>query len=165
MAQIMIDLVEIPFSFQGKIFRSPMPFSKYDISRRVWCCFLENNIRSVLVLATRNEMLNHTGKDLRAFYLSEGLRINHYPIPDYGVPSNCDELNKIIDDVIATAQSGDNLVVHCLAGIGRTGLFLAILAKTHLKLSSGESIDWIRSYLPGAIENIHQEQFVHQFPC
>ena len=43
------------------------------------------------------------------------------------------------------------LVVHCHAGMGRTGLFLACLAQRALHMSPVEAIDWVRSYVPGAL--------------
>ena len=51
-------------------------------------------------------------------------------------------------------------MVHCLAGVGRTGMFLASLAKLGMGYSSEDAVRWVREYIPGAIEIPEQEQLV-----
>jgi protein-tyrosine phosphatase len=63
-------------------------------------------------------------------------------------------------NTIASAQAGHNIVVHCSAGIGRTGLFMAALAKQVLGLSGAEALQWIRSYIPHAVETPEQQRLL-----
>jgi len=163
MGEELTGIIEIPLGFKGCIYRSPMPFSPYDKSNRVWTLYFQNNIHFVLVLAETQEMLIYTGRDLLDFYKSKGLGVRHFPIPDYHAPENREEFDRMINYVVRKAESGMNIAVHCLAGIGRTGLVLAIMAKTYLRLDGDEAISWIRDYIPGSIENTEQEQYIREY--
>ena len=90
------------------------------------------------------------------------MKVIHLPIPDFGTTKR-EVFEKAIDEAIHHIQSGGNLVIHCLAGLGRTGMFAACLAKRLLKFEGQEAIDWVRSNVVGAVENPRQERFVHEF--
>lgn len=155
-------LIEMPFKFPGKIFRSPMPFSYYDRSE-IWDAYKEKAVDLVVVLAEQGEYLVYAGRDLPAFYDSQGLEVLHIPVPDFGVPRDRQVWEDGLSQVARTAHEGKNIAVHCLAGIGRTGTFLACLAKKELGLEGEEAILWVRNTLPGALENGYQEDFVIEF--
>ncbi len=55
------------------------------------------------------------------------------------------------------------LAMHCHAGIGRTGIFLACMAQDLLGMDAEESIRWVRGYIPGAVETPYQLQFVREY--
>ena len=152
-------LTELPFSFPGKIFRSPMPFSSYD-QVEVWQSYIDQDIDLVVVLTEKQEYLVYAMRDLPAYYRSNGLDVLHLPVPDFGVPSDPAEWENGITAVSNSANEGKNVVVHCLAGLGRTGIFMACLAKTTLGLSGDQAIRWVRESIPGALENYNQEEFV-----
>ncbi len=156
-------LTEIPFGFKGRVFRSPMPFSPYDPSGQVWPLYLEKGIDIVLVLAEMHEILVYTNQNLLDYYKSKGLLVLHFPISDYHVPEDYNKFNEVILRVMKQAESGRNIVVHCLAGVGRTGLVLAAIAKKHLGLDGESAIQWIRDYIPGSIETFAQESFIHEY--
>ena len=48
----------------------------------------------------------------------------------------------------------------CSAGIGRTGLFMAYLAKRCLGLSGAEALQWVRHFIPRAVETPAQQRLV-----
>jgi len=153
-------LTEIPFNLPGKIFRSPMPFSPYDKSGRIWSSYEKANINLVVILAEKHEYIDQTGQDLIAYYRSQGIETFHYPIKDFQVPLNIASLNQAMDQVIKSAEQGKNVSVHCMAGLGRTGLFLACMAKRYFKFNGQDSMEWIRETIPGAVENRDQEEFI-----
>lgn len=152
-------LTELPYSFPGRIFRSPMPFSRFDHSD-VWKAYQENAVDMVVVLAEGAENIVYAGKDLPAFYRSQGLDSLHIPIPDFGIPQDEQAWENGLTQVAQAAKEGKNIAIHCLAGIGRTGTFLACLAKKELGLDGEKAIRWVRDSLPGAMENSYQERFV-----
>lgn len=155
-------LIEMPYDFPGKIFRSPMPFSSYDRTG-AWAEFQENEVDLVVVLVEPQEYLVFAGKDLPAFYNSQGLKALHIPVPDFGIPADRQAWEDGLLQVTREAAEGKNIAVHCLAGIGRTGTFLACLAKRTLDLEGEEAIQWVRDSLPGAMENAYQEGFVIEY--
>jgi len=112
-------LTELPFSFPGQIFRSPMPFSSYD-KTVVWEAYLEHDVNLVVTLTEQQEFRVYALRDLPKFYRSNGLDVLHIPVPDFGVPTDPIKWEEGINAVIDAAEEGKNVVVHCLAGRGRT---------------------------------------------
>lgn len=152
--------VEIPFGVSGKIFRGVMPFSSYDYSHEMWEQFIKEQIDVVVILVEEHEYLYHTQKDLKRMYQSQNMEVIHVPIEDFRIPINMEAYDDSIDMVLTKANEGKKIVVHCLAGLGRTGMFLACLAKKRFGYSGHEAIEWIRDKIPGAVENPDQEAFV-----
>jgi protein-tyrosine phosphatase len=154
-----VSLTELPFGLPGRLLRSPMPFGPYDLHGEVYDRFREAQITVVVLLAAEDECLHKTGHNLRTFYLQEGFQVLYLPIPDFSVPTR-DDLEQAVQHTMAYAQAGHNIVVHCSAGIGRTGLFMAYLAKQLLGLSGEEALQWIRHYIPRAVETLEQQRLV-----
>ena len=155
-------LIKLPFTYPGKIFRSPMPFSNFDRTD-VWSSFLEEGIDLVIVLTEQQEYQVYAQKDLPVFYRSQGMDVLHIPIPDLGIPVDLSSWDEGLKQASQAAREGKNVIIHCLAGIGRTGTFLACLAKQDLGLEGRDAIQWVRKTLPGAMENRDQEEFVIQY--
>jgi protein-tyrosine phosphatase len=152
-------LTELPYHLPGRIFRSPMPFSVYDPQGESLLEFRREKASLIILLAEEAECIERTGRNLKSFYDREGFRVIHFPIPDFGVPSKGD-LEETVRKTVKHARAGKNIVIHCHAGLGRTGLFVASLAKEVLGLSSEEAIHWTRTYIPHALETDEQEKFI-----
>ena len=121
--------------------------------------FCEEQITVIVLLARDEECLHKTGGHLRALYLKAGFQVLYLPIPDFGVPTQAD-LEQAVQHTIAYAQAGHHVVIHCSAGIGRTGLFTAYLAKRWLGLSGAEALQWVRRSIPRAVEAPEQQRLV-----
>jgi len=119
----------------------------------------EEQIAVIVLLASDDECLHKTGCNLRALYHKAGFQVLYLPMPDFSVPTK-DDLEQAVQHTIAYAQAGHHIVIHCSAGIGRTGLFMAFLAKQVLGLSSAEALQWIRSYIPHAVETPEQQRLL-----
>jgi protein tyrosine/serine phosphatase len=159
-----MELTELPFSLPGRIYRSAMPFSSYDPDGELIHAYDINSITLIVMLASDEEGLRITGRDLRSVYNAHGFDVIYLPIPDFSTPK-VDDLKDLVQQVLAHSRSGGAVAIHCHAGIGRTGMLAACLAKCGMGYSSEDAIQWVRDYIPGAIEVPGQEQLVRSLRC
>jgi protein-tyrosine phosphatase len=103
-----------------------------------------------------------SGRHLRLFYQNNGLEVIHLPIPDFDVPTQ-EALSAAVEAALARACAGQNIAVHCYAGYGRTGLFMACMARRVLGMSAEKAIEWVRSFVPTSIEAPEQVKVVKDF--
>jgi hypothetical protein len=85
------------------------------------------------------------------------------PTPDFNVPS-LGVLNHGLKVAVQEILDGQPLYVGCGAGFGRTGLFLAILAKA---FKVDKPVEYVREhYIESAVETPRQYEFVldYQIP-
>jgi protein tyrosine phosphatase len=84
------------------------------------------------------------------------LQYTHWP--DQGTPSSTDEISKLLDKKEKLSQLGGPTIVHCSAGIGRTGTFIAaeLLIKRMKMLISELQLLKEEDFEPeGEAENCH----------
>lgn len=143
-------LTEFPFGLAGKIFGSAMPFGLYDPDGQLLRDLKRVAISAVVILANTEECREKAGRDLVSLYKQSGLTVLPLPIPNYGIPHH-ESLGDTLAETIARATRGQNILIHCSAGIGRTALFAALLAKKALGLSGIEAIRWIWQHKPDAL--------------
>lgn len=153
-------LTRLPYQVPGRIFRSPLPFGPFDRTQSLWDEYRREGIDLVVVLVEKQEYLVYTGGDLVQRYRDQGWDVIHVPIPDHGLPPDRGRFIAALHQALGTAEQGRSLVAHCLAGIGRTGMFLAGLARLDQGWSGQRAVNWVREYVPGAVENAGQQRFV-----
>jgi tyrosine-protein phosphatase non-receptor type 9 len=107
--------------------------------------------------------------------------INHYHYdawPDYGVPASTEHLRQLCHALDDCRRIGCHITVHCSAGIGRTGTFLAIdmllqrLLWLKLQVQQSLSVATITSVLnvPALVAALRQQragmvQTMDQYSC
>jgi atypical dual specificity phosphatase len=78
-----------------------------------------------------------------------------------GAPS-VEQLDEIIKFIEKKNAQSKPVLVHCGEGKGRTGTVLAAYL-VHHGLSADEAIRTVRQKRPGSIENLEQENAIHEF--
>ncbi|MEZ6140950.1 MAG: dual specificity protein phosphatase family protein [Zavarzinella sp.] len=123
----------------------------YDVESLVW--LREQGIDIVITL-TEDPLPKQEIDDA-------GLMSVHIPIPDMHAPT-VEELRQAVGVIEKAITNQRKVVVHCRAGIGRTGTILA----AHL-IQAGDSpreaITKIRQLRPGSIEVVEQEDILYRF--
>ena len=86
----------------------------------------------------------------------------HIHSNDMGVPE-FDDLTRAVDFIHERITNNEPVMVHCLAGLGRTGTILACYLIKYEKLSADDSIQRVRESRPGSIQSFPQEEIIFQF--
>ncbi len=93
------------------------PASVVNISRlgiKLVVSLLETNEARTLGLDAEREQVKALGMDFVSF-----------PIPDMGIPTSVEEFASLSKMLLKQVNAGTNILVHCHAGIGRSGLMAA----------------------------------------
>jgi len=156
----MQNLTLLPFNLPGKVFRTPMPFGEFDFGRTTIHEMNQLQVVKVFTLVEEFEWFKRAGCNLPVEYNTNGILMEHFPVVDFGAPTNTEQYRQVILSALKSAANGENIAIHCYAGIGRTGTFLAIMAVEHFKWQPLDAIFWIRQFIPGSIENETQFRYV-----
>lgn len=117
-------------------------------------------IKSVLCLLTENEFEKYGLKNLKKAYLKAGFNLHHLPILDQGTPTlgGYKEAEEWLSLQLA---KGHHTAIHCVGGLGRSGLVAAAFLKRRCGLEGSEAIRIVRqTRSPRALETRAQENFV-----
>lgn len=139
-----IPLAEMP----GRLFIGPLPADE-NVVRDI----AAKGIDTILTLATAEELVELGGAGLRDAFLSQCLNWTHFPIKDFDIPSAEDTKawESIETLLVERLKQGGQIVIHCRAGFGRSGMLAA-----RLLIACGCNPDiavaTVRAARPGAIE-------------
>lgn len=104
--------------------------------------------------------LTETGTDPAAV-ADAGIQLLHLPVPDMTAPSQ-DQIDAFVARAGGVIDDGGRVGVHCLAGKGRTGTFLATWF-VHAGLDAETAMGTVRALRPGSIETEAQEDAVREY--
>ena len=92
---------------------------------------------------------------------AHGMDPLHIPIEDFTAPEQ-DQIDEFVATVAERLDEREQVGVHCLGGLGRTGTMLATWFVVEGR-TADEAIDHIRELRPGSIETSEQEDAIRLF--
>jgi len=138
----------IPNEIKWNIYRSPMPFGRYEINYGdVLKSWLENEIDIVVSTNPVSEFIEKSGRNRIKEIKKSGLDIIHFPINDRDVPI-FSKLIRLIDKLVFELKQMKNIVIHCSAGIGRTGTIIACIIISSGKFSVDQALNLLFGLTP-----------------
>ena len=87
----------------------------------------EAGVSTVLSLLTEDEAADLDLVAESGAARSAGMTFRSLPIPDRQVPSSPSQVAPVLEELDADLSAGDNVVIHCRQGVGRSGMIAACL--------------------------------------
>ena len=86
----------------------------------------------------------------------------HVHSNDMGIPEFSDLVNSV-DFIHQRITNNEPVMVHCLAGLGRTGTILACYLIKYENTSADDAIQKVRNERHGSIQSFSQEEIIFRF--
>lgn len=161
-----IELSDINKNWFGRLILSSCP----TINRHVEPSFLENllieykqrRVKLVVTLLDFNEIEDLGIVSFSTFLMDNGFNWIHCPIRDRSTCGDQNRIRTLLEDIKEVLKSNDSVLIHCHAGLGRTGL-LAATFLVSMGLTADSAIKTIRETRPGSIETTEQERYIKEW--
>ena len=132
---------------EDKLAGSAIPTSKDEVK---W--LQEEGVKSIVTI--REEPLDDDW--------TSNVNYLHVLSDDMGVPT-FDDLKNSVDFIHDRIENNEPVLVHCLAGLGRTGTILACYLIKYQKMSAEDAIQHVREKRHGSIQSFVREELFFQY--
>jgi protein-tyrosine phosphatase len=117
----MFRSVTLPDDVRGRLYLHSMP-GRYEPYQATLDAVRIKGITQVVCLTSLEEIAGKAPAYARALQRNNvPWQQRMFPIVDFGVPSDRARFLELVNSIAADLRDGDNILLHCAAGIGRTG--------------------------------------------
>lgn len=159
----MFRYVPLPDDVKGRLYLHSMP-GRFEPLQESLDEIQRRGIAQVICLASMNEIKGKSPDYARL--LSNGgtpWRQVMFPIVDFGVPADRQRYLSFVVQIAQSLRAGDYVLVHCAAGIGRTGLLAAsVLVALGVSVDAAQQTVHAAGSYPERPEQIDLIQWVAQ---
>ncbi len=138
---ILFRRLTLPEQIPGEMYLHSMP-GRYEPLERSWAEISRLRITQIVCLAPDNEV--GTKSPEYAAAIVEGrvpCRIRQFPIADFEGPTDLERFWLLATETADALRRGENVLIHCGAGIGRTGTFaIAVLVALGMPAENAEHV-------------------------
>lgn len=136
----MFRQVSLPASVRGDLYLYRMPGRSGDLDQ-VFDELEREGISQVISLAPMHEIDSKSPDYAQAIRSSSvPVQVTIVPVEDFNVPSDREGFDRAARSAAQSLRAGEGILVHCGAGIGRTGMFAALVLH-HLGTELQEALD------------------------
>jgi atypical dual specificity phosphatase len=94
--------------------------------------------------------------------IPDGFEYFHINIPDFGTPTDS-QLKNFLEITSKYGSNKNPIVVHCVAGCGRTGIMIVVWAAFNDYIPKGlDPVKWIRKLRPCCLETKEQMELARK---
>jgi protein-tyrosine phosphatase len=137
--------IQLRDQLSGELYLHSMP-GRNEPLEEIWSDLVELRIDRIVCLAPDEELRRKSPSYAAALGANTvPVDVHRFPITDFGAP---DDPEAFLDSVLGTArhlQAGGRMLVHCGAGIGRTGMYA-----TGVLMALGIAMDMARDLVSNA---------------
>jgi protein-tyrosine phosphatase len=136
--------VKLPEDRSGRLYLHSMP-GRNESLEEVWVEVARCGIDRIVCLAPHDEVRRKSPSYASALERKvKPVAVHCFPIVDFGVPDDDKAFEESVLDTARHLKAGRSVLVHCGAGIGRTGLY-AIATVLALGIPQRSAQDRVRS--------------------
>jgi protein-tyrosine phosphatase len=153
--------VELPGGVAGRLYLHSMP-GRYEPLEEAWAEVKRLGISTIICLAPLDEIREKSPEYSKSIQTDAvPCDVRRLPVCDYQGPDDDRAFSELSGRVADLLRRGEGILIHCGAGVGRTGMF-AIAALMTLGLSSDEARRQVKAAGSGP-ERPAQEEALRRF--
>lgn len=155
----MYRAVELPDAVAGRLYLGSMP-GRYEAFEDAWRAIIRHGVARVVCLVPPDELRDKSPRYARALdERKTPWKHESFPVEDLDAPADREAFWALAQKAARRLAAGETLLVHCAAGIGRSGTF-AVCVLLALGLAADTARDAVRRAGAGP-QNAAQDEVVY----